>query len=186
LWAKNQHGLAFAVPAIGWSILIKTFGGVVFGKMIGVRRAASGLRGKLVKIYQFLELQRACRWEDRREKEPIDHPLLQVMEGNAKSKIRSDCWSKLNITEISPTLARGYRVDSGNNNLTVISCSSKKPRPIRSRDVCFDGSQPCHPSQVFAVDKWAKRFKLPKASRWAAPRQRLVAAKPAELRRRRS
>src|SRR5436190_1262678 len=70
----------------------------------------------LVKIYQFWNLHALL---DGQIEKLLDHPLLEVME--VKRRVEDPLgfeWSKLNITEISPTV--GYvETVIGNNNLIV-------------------------------------------------------------------
>jgi oligoribonuclease NrnB/cAMP/cGMP phosphodiesterase (DHH superfamily) len=70
----------------------------------------------LVKIYQFWNLHALL---DGKIEKLLDHPLLEVME--VKRRVEDPIgfeWSKLNITEISPTV--GYvETVIGNNNLIV-------------------------------------------------------------------
>jgi oligoribonuclease NrnB/cAMP/cGMP phosphodiesterase (DHH superfamily) len=70
----------------------------------------------LVKIYQFWNLHALLNGEIEKL---LDHPLLEVME--VKRRVEDPLgleWSKLNITEISPTV--GYvETVIGNNNLIV-------------------------------------------------------------------
>src|SRR5262245_30786674 len=70
----------------------------------------------MVKIYQFWNLHALL---DGKIEKLLDHPLLEVME--VKRRVEDPLgfeWSKLNITEISPTV--GYvETVIGNNNLIV-------------------------------------------------------------------
>jgi oligoribonuclease NrnB/cAMP/cGMP phosphodiesterase (DHH superfamily) len=70
----------------------------------------------LVKIYQFWNLHALLNGEIEKL---LDHPLLEVME--VKRRVENPLgfeWSKLNVTEISPTVGFVETV-IGNNNLIV-------------------------------------------------------------------